>query len=278
MTGESGALDPAGGDNPLLTVSLVIYRPDLKVLAATLQSLSKALNRLDASRCKIFIIQNCDTDGIAPLLGANLNGIASDLRQGHGNIGFGRAHNLVLSETGTFHLVLNPDIEMAEEALAHGLLFLEEHTDCGLITPHACWPDGTRQYLCKRYPALFDLLLRGFAPVFLKNLFSSRLARYEMSKETGEGVFWDPPIVSGCFMLFRGEIYRQLDGFDSRFFLYFEDFDLALRTGKITRTTYVPAVRIVHEGGHAARKGLTHIKLFAKSALLFYKLHGFKLF
>ncbi|MGV2978537.1 glycosyltransferase family 2 protein [Roseibium alexandrii] len=278
MTRESAALDAAGRENPLLTVSLVIYRPDLKVLAATLQSLSKALRPLDASRCKVFIIQNCDTDGIAQLLAENLSGIAFDLRQGHGNIGFGRAHNLVLSETGTVHLVLNPDIEMAEDALVSGLKFLEEHTDCGLITPHACWPDGTRQFLCKRYPALFDLLLRGFAPASLKNLFSGRLARYEMSRETGEDVYWDPPIVSGCFMLFRGEIYRQLGGFDSRFFLYFEDFDLALRTGKVSRIAYVPAARIVHEGGHAARKGLTHIKLFAKSARLFYKLNGFKLF
>ncbi|WP_420340739.1 glycosyltransferase family 2 protein [Roseibium sp.] len=278
MTGENAALDPAAKDKPLLTVSLVIYRPDTNALTATLQSLSKAMRQLDASRCKVFVIQNCDTGGVAPLLGANLNGIAFDLRQGHGNIGFGRAHNLVLKDTGTFHLVLNPDIEMAEEALTRGLKFLEEHADCGLITPHACWPDGSRQFLCKRYPALFDLLLRGFAPVFLKNRFSGRLARYEMSEETGEDVVWDPPIVSGCFMLFRGEIYRQLDGFDPRFFLYFEDFDLALRTGNITRTTYVPAVRIVHEGGHAARKGVTHIKLFAKSAILFYKLHGFKLF
>ncbi|WP_395173069.1 glycosyltransferase family 2 protein [Roseibium alexandrii] len=278
MAGGGGALDPAGGDAPLLTVSLVIYRPDLKVLAATLQSLFEALKRLDAARCKVFIVQNCDTDGIAQLLATNLSGIAFDLRQGHGNIGFGRAHNLVLSETGTVHLVLNPDIEMAEEALVRGLQFLEAHTECGLITPYACWPDGTRQFLCKRYPALFDLLLRGFAPASLKNLFSGRLARYEMSRETGEDVYWDPPIVSGCFMLFRGEIYRQLGGFDSRFFLYFEDFDLALRTGNVSRIAYVPAARIVHEGGHAARKGLTHIKLFAKSARLFYKLHGFKLF
>ena len=278
MTGERAALNPAGGDNPPLTVSVVIYRPDQKVLAATLQSLSRALKRLDASRCKVFIIQNCDTDGIAPLLAAHLSGIPFDLRKGHGNIGFGRAHNLVLSETGTFHLALNPDIVMAEDALVNGVKFLEEHKGCGLITPQASWPDGTRQYLCKRYPALFDLLLRGFAPAFLKNLFSDRLARYEMSKETDEDVVWDPPIVSGCFMLFRGGLYRQLGGFDGRFFLYFEDFDLALRAGKVTRTAYVPAVRIVHEGGHAARKGLTHIKLFAKSALLFYKLHGFKLF
>ena len=64
MTGERAALNPAGGDNPLLTVSVVIYRPDMSVLTATLQSLSNALKLLDTSRCKVFVIQNCDTDGI----------------------------------------------------------------------------------------------------------------------------------------------------------------------------------------------------------------------
>jgi hypothetical protein len=79
-------------------------------------------------------------------------------------------------------------------------------------------------------------------------------------------------------MVLRGDLYRQLGGFDPRFFLYFEDFDLSLRAGEIARTAYVPDVRIVHEGGHAARKGLGHIELFAKSAALFYRLHGLKIF
>ena len=40
--------------------------------------------------------------------------------------------------------------------------------------------DGTTEYLCKRYPAVIDLALRGFAPRFVRALFRRRLDRYEM--------------------------------------------------------------------------------------------------
>jgi len=260
-----------------LTVSLVIFRPDPAVLKSTLLGLDRAFKRLGRTDVALVLIQNCETPGIADIAAACLTETPVDVLKGHGNIGFGRGHNLALPHTGDYHLILNPDIEMAVDALVNALDFLESHDDCGLVTPWADWPDGTRQYLCKRFPAVFDLVLRGFAPGPLKRLFSARLARYEMSNETNNETYWDPPIVSGCFMMFRGAVFRQLVGFDPRFFLYFEDFDLALRAGKICRICYVPAVRVIHEGGHAARKGLTHIKLFARSARLFYRLHGIRI-
>ncbi|QDG74949.1 glycosyltransferase [Labrenzia sp. PHM005] len=276
MTADKPAQPPE--NIPLLTVSLVVYQPDLAVFKATLRSLSTAVQKLGAADTKVFIVQNCKTEAVPDLTAAVLQDIPFEILEGHGNIGFGRGHNLVLADTGQIHLVLNPDIEMAEDALVQAVDFFKKHDDCGLLTPQACWPDGTRQFLCKRYPALFDLLLRGFAPEFLKKLFGNRLARYEMSAETGLETFWAPPIVSGCFMVFRGDVYRKLGGFDPRFFLYFEDFDLALRAGKITRIAYVPSIRVIHEGGHAARKGFGHIKLFARSAFQFYQLHGLKVF
>ena len=64
--------------------------------------------------------------------------------------------------------------------------------------------------------------------------------------------------------------------FDRRFFLYFEDYDLSLRSAEITRIAYVPAVKVVHHGGHAARKGLRHIGMFVRGAALFFRLHGWK--
>lgn len=48
----------------------------------------------------------------------------------------------------------------------------------------------------------------------------------------------------------------------------------SLRAHSITRIAYVPAVKIVHHGGHAARKGLRHIGLFARLALTFFRLHA----
>lgn len=266
----------AGG--PLLTVSIVTFRPDPDELARTLASLETALAGFDPASIAIFIIDNSAQDTVSPLLAGMFTGLTVRFLHGHGNIGFGRGHNLALAGSGRFHLILNPDIEMEADALRQGVDFMQAHPACGLLTPMAFWPDGTRQYLCKHFPAVFDLVLRGFAPAPVRRLFEARLSRYEMRAETGEDVFRDPPIVSGCFMLFRGSLLRELQGFDPGYLLYFEDFDLSLRSAARSRTVYVPAVRIVHAGGHAARKGLWHIRQFARSALRFYRKHGLKLF
>ncbi len=115
--------------------------------------------------------------------------------------------------------------------------------------------DGRRQYLCKRYPTVLDLALRGFAPAWLQRRLQTRLDRYELHEQAGDAVLWDPPIASGCFMLCRRAALEQVGGFRPDYFLYFEDFDLSLRLAAVTRLAYAPQVRIVHLGGHAARKG-----------------------
>ena len=66
--------------------------------------------------------------------------------------------------------------------------------------------------------------------------FAWRLARYEWRDVIlAVQPFLDPPIVSGCWMMFRTVVLQQLGGFDPRFFLYFEDFDLSLRTSELSR-------------------------------------------
>src|SRR5487761_1948014 len=197
---------------------------------------------------------------------------------GHANIGYGAAHNLVLHGTGSdYHLVLNPDAELAPDALVNAVRWLDAHADVGALAPAATGPDGARQYLCKRYPAVFDLLLRGYAPRWLRSAFSRRLARYELR----DIVDADPPrdavgipMLSGAFMLVRREAIDRSGGFDPHFFLYFEDFDWSRRLSVIMRNAYVPSVRIVHHGGHAARKGLRHLRWFVASGWGFFCRHG----
>jgi GT2 family glycosyltransferase len=195
----------------------------------------------------------------------------------HGNIGYGAGHNLAINSVKSdFHLVLNPDVLLEKDALLHACEFMVSYPEVGLLTPSARDRQGHSQYLCKRYPTLLDLLLRGFAPGFLKQFFQKRLHDYELRDKVGNAVMWDVPIVSGCFMLFRQSALRRLGGFSPSYFLYFEDFDISLRAAKIARTVYVPSVRITHYGGHAARKGWRHIALFSRSALAFFKNHGWK--
>jgi GT2 family glycosyltransferase len=202
----------------------------------------------------------------------------AELIAGHGNIGYGRANNLVLDRLASdFHLVMNPDVELEPGALRAALRALAEHPGAGLAAPDVRGEDGARQYLCKRYPSLWVLFLRGFAPAALRRRFAHALDHYEMRDVVGHGTMANVPLASGCFMLLRTELFRRLRGFDPRFFLYFEDYDLSLRVGREAQVTYVPGAHIVHHGGEAARKGPRHIAWFLRSAWRFFATHGWKL-
>lgn len=278
MTYSVLAVDPQINNQPLLTISIVTFNPDFHELKKTLDSLKIALNKLAPETFSITIVDNSLGDNVASFLLRSYPKLPVKLIQGHGNIGFGRAHNLAMQEMGKFHLILNPDIQLNPDALINALAFMRQNENCGLLSPYAIWPDGQRQYLCKRYPAVCDLILRGFAPSIVRSLFSARLARYELQAETQNDVYWNPPIISGCFMFFRSCTLKSTGEFNSKFFLYFEDFDLSIRSKRIADIAYVPAVQVIHAGGRASKKGIWHIKVFIKSAMIFYRIHGLRLF
>lgn len=198
---------------------------------------------------------------------------------GQGNVGYGSAHNLAIDRTDSdLHLILNPDVLIEKDAFTEAFRFFHDNPDAGLIAPFVSDGQGRLTYLCKRYPSLLVLLLRGFVPHVIRRLWQNRLDAYSMQDVINDhDVYWDPPIVSGCFMFFKTTILKKLRGFDQRYFLYFEDFDLSLRASRIARLVYVPSVRIVHFGGHTATKGARHISLFMRSAVLFFNTHGWKL-
>ncbi len=269
----------------VLTIAIVAYAPDLALLATVLTHLDRALRHADQTgrltAAHLILVDNGPGTAWREPLQHIVNNAALSARvellSGHGNVGYGVGHNLALGHHhGDYHLILNPDVLLAEDALSAGLAFLAEHPEAGLITPAAWDQHGRRQYLGKRYPTVLDLALRGFAPTVLRRRFQARLDRYELREAIHNAVFWDPPIVSGCFMLCRRAALNQVGGFCPEYFLYFEDFDLSLRLAAVTRLVYVPTVRITHFGGHAARKGLLHIGRFIRAAILFFNRHGWR--
>ena len=206
-------------------------------------------------------------------------GVELRLIHGHGNVGYGAAHNLLINELESdFHLMLNPDVVLDKQFLAVGINYLIGHKDVALIVPMASHKNGERQFLCKRYPSVFTLFVRGFLPRNSHKLFTKRLARYEMRDLHAERINDDIPIASGCCMLTRSSALTAIKGFDARYFLYFEDFDLSLRIRQQGRIAYLPTMKIVHGGGYAARKGFSHVRMFVRSAIRFFATHGWRWF
>ncbi|MCP5330248.1 MAG: glycosyltransferase [Pseudomonadales bacterium] len=273
-----------------LSVSVVVYRPDLAVLEQTLETLLasavEAQRRKALSSVSVCVVHNAlapnpALTGLMVRMGdsAREAGINLELQEGHGNVGYGRGHNRVIRHIHSdYHLILNPDVVLGAATLMEGLGFMAAHPDIIALSPAVDYPDGSKQYVCKRFPSVLDFVLRGFAPRRIKAWFAQRLARYEMRDLPEDQASTDIPIISGCFMLFRTPALQAVQGFDERYFLYFEDFDLSLRVHSQGALAYLPTMHIQHLGGHSARKGLRHIAMFVRSGIRFYNTHGWRFF
>jgi len=270
-----------------LSVSIVLYNSPLDLLQRVLRSVQRSAQFAQASGC----LDHVSVDLVDNSSDVNCRRRASQavsvwpqsdffelnylgLPQ---NRGFGAGHNSIISSLDSdFHLVLNPDAELSEDALLIGLSCLLEDASIALVSPRVSRDDGRQEFLCKRYPSVLVLLLRAFAPRFVRRLFRRRLYRYEMRDACDGNEEAEVMLASGCFMLVRTVALRATGGFNDDYFLYFEDFDLSLRLGGQGRLVFNPAMRIVHHGGYAASKGMQHVKYFIRSGITFFNQHGWR--
>ena len=271
---------------PSLSATIVTYRTPARVLGGALGSLAAAVDRARAAGLLGDVAVHVVDNSPAQAKGEAATALAAwpaqaggiELLAGHGNLGYGRANNLVLPRLHSdWHLVMNPDVELDADALRACLQAFAEHPEFGLVAPSVRAEDGTPQFLCRRYPSVWVLFLRGFAPQALRRRFRHAIEHYEMRDLIGERTVPGVQLASGCFMLARTALFVKLGGFDPRFFMYFEDYDLSMRMGREAAVAYVPQARIVHHGGEAARKGWRHVGWFVASAWRFFARHGWNL-
>lgn len=226
-----------------ISCSVVLYRNSSRQVARVVKSVA-ASSPARSPGISLTLIDNSPTNELAEV--ARQFGVAY-IHLPH-NPGFGAAHNLAIHKaiaSGTsYHLVLNPDTHFSGKVIPTLADFMDRHPDVGLVMPDVRYPDGRRQHLCKLLPTPGDLLMRRLWPGLYR--YSGRLAKYELH-ESGYDKVMDVPALSGCFMLMRTGVLREVGGFDERFFMYLEDVDLSRRIGEVAKTVYFPYVSIVHE-------------------------------
>lgn len=271
---------------PALSACIVTYRPSRALFERALASLAHAIGEARRAgalgEARLYVVDNGPAVDHAAILEALRawppDAGALEVIAGHGNLGYGRANNLALARARSdAHLVMNPDVELEPAALVEALRALQAHPEVGMVAPAVTGDDGAPQYLCKRYPTVWVLFLRGFAPERLRRRHRGAIDAYEMRDLIGPDFVAGVPLASGCFMLARTALLARLGGFDPRYFLYFEDYDLSLRVGREAQVAYVPTARIRHHGGEAARKGWRHVAWFLRSAVRFFSRHGWRL-
>jgi GT2 family glycosyltransferase len=169
------------------------------------------------------------------------------------NLGFARANNLGSEGFGGEYLCfLNPDTEVAPGALGRLVAFLDGAPQAAAAGPFVANPDGSRQLSCRRWPGISTALFHRYS--LLTRLWPANpwSRRYLMSDEAARGprpVDW----LSACCLMVRRTDFRDVGGFDARYFMFCEDTDLCRRFAARGRERwYVPAARVVHHVGKSA--------------------------
>jgi len=196
-----------------LSIGIVTYDSG-RVIGPTLDALFA--HWPETLETRLFIVDNESSDDtlaqVAPYRD-RLSVVASP----KGNMGFGAAHNLLLPMLDSdYHCIMNPDVTLVERATLPTIVaFLEAHPDVGMAVPRILDPAGGVQHLCRRDPTVLDVLIRFLGP---ERVLPARQRRH-MMMDHDYATSFDVPFASGCFLVVRTALLRQLGGFDERIFL-----------------------------------------------------------
>jgi len=169
--------------------------------------------------------------------------------------GFGENHNASFKQAhGKFFAVLNPDI-FATPLRLRPLLDVMMDRTVGACGPAVYTPEGNLEDSARRFPTFKTLVLRT-------------LGRLRPLDYTASQVPINVDWLAGIFILFRSAAFVQINGFDTRYFMYLEDTDICRRLWKIgLRVVFQPSVSIIHDARRASRKNVQHFSWHLRSAL-----------
>lgn len=245
------------------TISIVTYNDayDIRALMNSLQESSYF------DRVSVYVVDNNSFDGTVDIIDKEYPWV--HLYKSKKNLGFGTAHNLVIKHINSkYHFIVNPDIIVQSETIENSVNYLDDNLDIVCMSPKVINIDGTEQYLPKKNPEM-KYMIGGMFEQYIP--FCNELrSEYTLEKEVITKPV-DIEFCSGCFMATRTDALHKLEGFDEKFFLYFEDADLTRRFKAVGRTTYNPTIRVVHKW---KRENKTNNKTFwiaLKSMCLYMK-------
>jgi len=172
--------------------------------------------------------------------------------------GFSENHNSAFSmSSGKYFCVMNPDIRFTSNPFTALLLLLQD-TSIGLAAPLVISPKGTIEDSARTFPTPLTILCKVFG--------GCRKGSYVIQESA---IF--PDWVGGMFMLFPREVYEVLGGFDSHYFLYYEDVDICARLSLTGRSVVLsPNAVVVHHAQRSSRRRLIFAGWHLRSMLRFF--------
>ena len=239
-------------------VSIIILSYNTRNL---LDSCLESIKRNIGFKHEVIVVDNASKDGSAAYIRKKHKDIK--IIQNRENEGFAKGCNLGSQEaSGEYILFLNSDTVINDKSIKK-LLESAKYEEVGVVGGILKNKDGSRQRSFGRDYNLVNLSIMLFGGDRLENAF------LKIPEKTSE-VDW----VSGGCMLVNTEHFRTLNGFDERFFMYFEDVEFCYRTRKVGKKVMLnPDVSVLHLGQASSSKSFA-IEQIYKGVKYFYQKHN----
>lgn len=225
-------------------------------------------------QAEVIVVDNASADGSVAMLAQDFSWV--QVIANRENRGFTAANNQGLAASrGRYVLFLNPDTELAADALRTLLDYAEKHAAVGVLGPQLRYGDGSVQSSRRRFPTL--------ATFFLESTVVQRwwprnqvLARYYVLDRPDDAISQVDWLVGAC-MLLRRAVLDQIGGFDEGFFMYSEELDLCRRAVDAGwQVVYLPAAVVTHYEGKSSEQVVAarHIRFHSSRVRYVRKYHG----
>jgi len=237
-----------------ITAIIVNYN-DLELLKENLPLVIRELQKVTGD---LIVVDNNSTDGSRDFLKKFCAQKPSiNLQLFSKNIGLARAANFACSvSSGQAILLLNPDVKPLKDSIKKLIDCLSQEDSIGMIAPKLVNANGSLQYSCRTFYTPSTLIMRKLSPRinFFKN---NALEKHHLMLDWDHNEIRDIDWALGAALLIRKAAITNNQLFDPRYFLYFEDVDLAFNFWKRGwRVTYLPEAKMAHLHKRTSSQGM----------------------
>ncbi|RYH70069.1 MAG: glycosyltransferase family 2 protein [Alcaligenaceae bacterium] len=219
---------------------------------------------------QIIVIDNGSTDGSE----IEVEGLSNVLLvRMSANLGFGKACNIGAQEARSeYVLFLNPDAAIFSDTLPKVVTCMQDplNAEVGICGVQLIDQIGRVSRSCSRFPTSAGFMVHALGLARILPNLAHRMTEWDHAHTRQVNQ------VIGAFFLVRRALFESLNGFDERFFVYFEEVDFSYRARKIGwRSLYLADAQAFHLGGGTSNQVKTRRLFYSLRSRLLYAFKHF---
>lgn len=255
---------------------------------------SLARSNVSGFALEIYVVDNASTDGSQDAIKELLKkverkpNLLTRFSENKTNLGFAGGNNIgmkdALDRGFDYVALLNDDTNVDMNLVGNMVKEHEEHGDAGAISPKIYFAKGFEFHKKYKSSELGRVIWYAGGDIDWKNVYGSNYGVDEVDEGQFDKVK-EVDFATGCFVMYKSKVLKEVGFYDERYFAYMEDADHAQRIKKAGyKVLYSPKGILWHKVSQSSGIGselndyfltrnrmifgLTHASLWTRQALI----------